>query len=98
MDLMDLGHGFSNYAEGVARIVAKTYIIGVDRDMLIPLEEQEHLFKLMQALGKPVRFEIMSSLFGHDVRFMFCLTLSAVFRWFCVDSDRMVGFNGYRHS
>jgi homoserine O-acetyltransferase/O-succinyltransferase len=76
MDLMDLGHGFGNYAEGVARITSKMYIIGVDRDLLIPLEEQEHLFKLMQALGKPVRFEIMSSLFGHDVRLILSGSIS----------------------
>jgi len=68
MDLMDLGIGFNNYAEGVNKIKAKTFIIGVDRDMLIPLSEQEHLAKLLEALGKDVKFEIMSSLFGHDVR------------------------------
>jgi len=66
MDLQDLGYGFKHYYEGVERIKAKGSIIGVDRDALIPPEEQRHLYLLLKALGRDVRYEILSSLFGHD--------------------------------
>jgi len=58
MDLMDLGTGFSSYYEGVSRIKAKTFLIGVDRDMLIPVTEQQHLYFLLKELGRDVRFEV----------------------------------------
>ncbi len=66
MDLMDLGAGFGNYAEGVKRITAPGFIAGVDRDMLIPVTEQQHLAHLLESLGRQVRFEVLASEFGHD--------------------------------
>ena len=51
---------------GVSRIKAKTYIIGVDRDTLIPPDEQQNLYLLLKALGHDVKYEILSSLYGHD--------------------------------
>lgn len=66
MDLMDLGAGFDLYADGVLRIRCPSMIIGVDRDMLIPASEQQHLAHLLQSHGREVHFEILPSLFGHD--------------------------------
>ncbi|NRA95958.1 MAG: homoserine O-acetyltransferase [Planctomycetes bacterium] len=66
MDLMDLGAGFDLYADGVLRIRCPSMIIGVDRDMLIPPSEQQHLAHLLESHGREVRFEILPSLFGHD--------------------------------
>jgi homoserine O-acetyltransferase len=66
MDLMDLGAGFRTYAEGVMRIVCPSYIIGVDRDMLIPPSEQQHLAHLLESHGRTVRLEILASIYGHD--------------------------------
>jgi homoserine O-acetyltransferase len=66
MDMMDLGSGFPSYYDGVSRIKAKSFLIGVDRDMLIPVTEQQHLYFLLKELGRDVRFEVVSSLFGHD--------------------------------
>ena len=66
MDLMDLGAGFRNYAEGVLRIDCSALIIGVDRDLLIPPSEQQHLAHLMESHGRDVQFEILPSIFGHD--------------------------------
>ena len=66
MDLMDLGAGFRSYAEGVLRITCPCFIVGVDRDILIPPSEQQHLAHLLESHGRDVSFEILPSLFGHD--------------------------------
>ena len=66
MDLMDLGAGMDTYAEGVLRIQAPIFIVGVDRDILIPVSEQRHLAHLLDSHGRPVRFEVVSSIHGHD--------------------------------
>lgn len=66
MDLMDLGAGASTYADGVLRIACPTYIIGVDRDLLIPPSEQQHLAHLLENHGRRVKFELLSSIYGHD--------------------------------
>ena len=66
MDLMDLGAGFRTYAEGVLRIQCPSFIVGVDRDLLIPVDEQQHLAHLLESYGREVRFEVLPSLFGHD--------------------------------
>jgi homoserine acetyltransferase len=61
MDMMDLGSGFPSYYDGVSRIKAKSFLIGVDRDMLIPVTEQQHLYFLLKELGRDVRFEVSCS-------------------------------------
>ncbi|MFG0315995.1 MAG: homoserine O-acetyltransferase [Planctomycetota bacterium JB042] len=66
MDMMDLGAGQPTYADGVLRITAKTLILGVDRDMLIPASEQLHLAHLLENHGRECRHEILSSMYGHD--------------------------------
>lgn len=66
MDLMDLGAGQTTYADGVLRIKGPVFIAGVDRDILIPVSEQRHLAHLLESHGVQVRFEVLSSVFGHD--------------------------------
>lgn len=66
MDYMDLGLGCKNYAEGVSRIESKLYLIAIDRDMLIPPNQLEHLSVLLHAMGKNTKFETLSSHYGHD--------------------------------
>ena len=66
MDLMDLGAGQRNYAEGVLRIKVPVFIAGVDHDVLIPLSEQRHLAHLLESHGVPVRYEELASIYGHD--------------------------------
>lgn len=66
MDLMDLGYGQQTYADGVLRIQCRVGIIGVDRDLLIPPTEQQHLAHLLENHGRDVRLELLSSVYGHD--------------------------------
>lgn len=66
MDLMDLGAGMPTYADGVLRIRCATYIIGVDRDILIPPSEQQHLAHLLENHDRKVKLDILASIYGHD--------------------------------
>jgi homoserine O-acetyltransferase len=66
MDLMDLGFHRPSLEAGIRRIKAKGLIIGVDRDALIPIDEQELVARVLRENGGDVRFEVLSSIFGHD--------------------------------
>ena len=66
MDLMDLGFGQPSLEAGIQRIRARGLIIGVDRDALTPIDEQESLAAALRKAGRDVRFEMLSSPFGHD--------------------------------
>jgi homoserine O-acetyltransferase/O-succinyltransferase len=66
MDLMDLGFGQPSLESGILRIKAKGLIIGVDRDALTPIDEQKRLAEILAAARRDVRFEALSSPFGHD--------------------------------
>lgn len=66
MDLMDVGAGRRSVKEGLLRITAHGMIVGVDRDALIPIDEQAAVFGTLKAAERHVRFERLSSVFGHD--------------------------------
>jgi len=66
MDLYSLGYGFDTYERGVARISAKCLIIGVDTDMLFPLDEQRAVHEVLEKQGKDTRLEVLRSDAGHD--------------------------------
>jgi homoserine O-acetyltransferase len=66
MDLFSLGQGFSSYREGVERLEGKALIIGVTRDMLFPLKEQEELHHELLLAGVASRFAVLDSPAGHD--------------------------------
>jgi len=66
MDLYSLGHGFPTYETGVARIRAKTLIIGVSTDMLFPPDEQEDVYQILESHERDVRFELLETTSGHD--------------------------------
>ena len=46
MDLTDLGKGLSNLAEGVGRIQCDTLVVGVQQDLLVPLNEQRTIVRV----------------------------------------------------
>jgi homoserine O-acetyltransferase/O-succinyltransferase len=66
MDLMDLGFRQASLEAGIRRIKAKGLIIGVDHDALIPIDEQQLVGRVLRENGNDVRFETLSSVFGHD--------------------------------
>jgi len=69
-DLMDLGRGFSTFAEGLLRIgsVGNPNIItlGEQKDLIIPIDEQEKLISLLISHGRNAKFVSNTSIYGHD--------------------------------
>ena len=69
-DLMDLSRNQESFAKGIGRIDAKTLIIGVANDIIIPFDEQYKLYSVMKALGKDVELSKYYSIYGHDAFFV----------------------------
>lgn len=66
MDLYSLGYGFPTYEKGVARISAKTLVIGVTTDMLFPIDEQEQVATVLKKCNREATFVALDSYAGHD--------------------------------
>lgn len=66
MDLFDLGEGAESYESGIARIHARTLVLGVTTDLLFPIHEQEELARILRECGREARFVRLDSNFGHD--------------------------------
>lgn len=66
MDLHDLGRGRGGLVEGVARIRARTLLIAVTTDVLIPLFEIDELADAFVQAGHPARLLVLDLETGHD--------------------------------
>jgi len=68
MDLFDLAdHGQGSLAEAFKRFkVQQVLIIGVETDLLFPIEQQKELADGLRESGKEVQFARLDSLQGHD--------------------------------
>lgn len=69
MDLTNLGRGFSNLAEGTSRIKCDTMIIGVQQDLLIPIQEQRNLVSILKSYGCNAKLVEVDCKYGHDAMF-----------------------------
>ena len=50
--------------------------------MLIPVSEQQHLAHLLESHGRRVRFEVLSSMYGHDAFLKEVAALAPEQTWF----------------
>jgi homoserine O-acetyltransferase len=68
MDQFDLGdHGGGSLEAAFARFRLKSaLVIGVETDMLFPIEQQREIAERLRALGCAVEFNAFPSLQGHD--------------------------------
>lgn len=67
MDLFDLADHGGSVAEALRRFtVERALIIGVETDLLFPIEQQQELADGLSAGGRDVTFARMPSLQGHD--------------------------------
>jgi homoserine O-acetyltransferase len=67
MDLFDLADHGGSVAGALARFaVSKALVIGVETDLLFPIEQQEELAEGLAGGGRKVTFHRMPSLQGHD--------------------------------
>jgi homoserine O-acetyltransferase len=62
MDSHHLGRGRESAEAALARIKAKALVIGIDSDLLFPVEEQAFLARHIPS----ARLEVLPSLYGHD--------------------------------
>ncbi|HVU57143.1 MAG TPA: homoserine O-acetyltransferase [Puia sp.] len=62
MDAHDVGRGRGGLEPALARIKARTLVIGIASDILFPVVEQQTLATLIPGAG----FQIIQSLYGHD--------------------------------
>lgn len=62
MDSHDVSRGRNSLAGALQQIRARTLVIGIESDILFPLQEQQ----LLAALIPGASFRIISSLYGHD--------------------------------
>jgi|HigsolmetaAR203D_1030402.scaffolds.fasta_scaffold12523_2 homoserine O-acetyltransferase len=67
MDLFDLADHGGSVAEALKRFkVERALVIGVETDLLFPIEQQEELAEGLSAGGRDVTFARLPSLQGHD--------------------------------
>jgi homoserine O-acetyltransferase len=68
MDQFDLAdHGAGSLEAAFARFRLKSaLVLGVETDMLFPIEQQRELAELLRAPGRTVEFHAFPSLQGHD--------------------------------
>ncbi|PZN31929.1 MAG: homoserine O-acetyltransferase [Proteobacteria bacterium] len=68
MDLFDLAeHGSSSVADALQRFtVERALVIGVETDLLFPIEQQKEIADGLQGKGREVEFHCLPSLQGHD--------------------------------
>lgn len=67
MDLFDVAEHGGTVEAGLARVAArKTLVIGVETDILFPVEQQEEIASVLRRLGRDVRFDRLPSIQGHD--------------------------------
>lgn len=62
MDSHHLGRGRTSAEAALKKIKARTLVVGIDSDILFPLNEQEYLANNIPN----ARLEVMKSLYGHD--------------------------------
>jgi homoserine O-acetyltransferase/O-succinyltransferase len=62
MDSHHVGRGRTNTGSALKKIKAKTLVIGIDTDLLFPVQEQKYLTDQI----KGAQFATLSSLHGHD--------------------------------
>lgn len=67
MDLFDVAEHGGTVNAGLAKIHTKNnLIIGVDSDILFPIDQQKEIADGMTKAGKNVKFEVLNSIQGHD--------------------------------
>ncbi len=67
MDLFDVAEHGGSVNAGLAKIHAKkTLVIGVETDILFPIEQQEEIYNGIEKAGRTVEFARPQSINGHD--------------------------------
>ena len=82
MDLFDLGEGAPSYEAGIARIHARTLVVGVTTDLLFPIQQQEEVARILRESGREARFVRLDTVYGHDAFLIDVERFAAILRPF----------------
>jgi homoserine O-acetyltransferase len=66
MDLYDLGKGYRSFEDAVGRIKARTLLMAVSSDFLVPVEQVNEVQEALQKAGGDTRLAVLDSVHGHD--------------------------------
>lgn len=67
MDLFDAADHGGSLATGLARLeCSRALVIGVETDLLFPIQQQRELAEYLHEAGIPVKFHALQSVQGHD--------------------------------
>lgn len=67
MDLFDLAEHGGSLKSALGKIRARrVLVVGVETDILFPIEQQRELARILREVGSPVQFVALPSIQGHD--------------------------------
>lgn len=66
MDTHDIGNGRGGIAQAISRIKARVLAIGIQNDLIYPVDHQREMVELMQQHGINVEYHTIASKYGHD--------------------------------
>eukprot|EP00050_Salpingoeca_kvevrii_P013720 m.30725 g.30725 ORF g.30725 m.30725 type:complete len:475 (+) comp5254_c0_seq1:149-1573(+) len=67
MDMFDMAEGFPSLKESLGRVTCPTLVIGVQSDLLFPIEQQREMSDMLRRAGnKHVTYYELNSIYGHD--------------------------------
>jgi homoserine O-acetyltransferase/O-succinyltransferase len=89
MDSHDVGRGRGDVKEVLQNIKAKTLVLGIESDVLFPINEQQFLAKNIPNAS----LEIIDSLYGHDGFLIENQLLTKVIRTWQINNDNIVNSN-----
>jgi len=82
MDLHDVARGRGDLAAGLARVTARTLVLGINSDLLFPTRLQQEMAAALQLAGKAVQYVELDSPWGHDAFLIEHQQLTAILRPF----------------
>ncbi len=83
MDSHHIGRKRTSLADALAEITAKTLVIGINCDLLFPVEEQKFLERYING----AKFEAIQSIYGHDGFLIETETLTKIIGEFLDDNE-----------
>jgi homoserine O-acetyltransferase len=66
MDTHDIGNGRGGIAAAISRIKARVLAIGIQNDLIYPVDHQRDMAELMRQHGVDVEYHTIESKYGHD--------------------------------
>src|SRR5690606_8291711 len=66
LDLFDVGRGRGGFKNALAKVTAKTLVVGISSDTLYPPYQQKEIVEALQAAGADAAYHEIECPYGHD--------------------------------